>query len=347
MGQSSLDSTDDLGPAFRAVIVIFLVVSVLVISLRFWSRALSTVSQNKSRFWWDDWLALAATVFVLGQFSLTLKILDLGGGKHIWLVPLDDLAVMYKMLFATYIVFNTALVLAKASALIFLSRVFPSYANPPWFNIAIWIIHSLNFAMYLGIVLGTFLMCNPVQKNWIPTLPGYCGTPSRLYIGSAVPNTAIDLFILILPVPMIWRLHMCRSRKAGITAVFVLGYSSVVVSIGRLATILTAGNSLNTDFTYEGIPFYYWITAEVPIMLFSICLPAMLPLARNINQHFYQPLKYNISSLVSSNKRSLGNNVTRNGYSSISSHYDVRLPSAKRDQTNLNPNPETEMDNFR
>ncbi|KAJ2997562.1 hypothetical protein NUW58_g616 [Xylaria curta] len=371
MDQVPSDTIGDRGPAFRAFIIVFLVVMVFAISLRFCSRALSTASQNKSRFWWDDWLALAATVFVLGQLSLTLRIVDLGGGKHIWLVPLDNLAVLSKALFATYLVYDTALALAKASALMFLSRVFPRHANPPRFNIAIWIIHSLNIAWYLGIVFGTFFMCDPVQKNWIPTLPGHCGTPSQLYIGSAVPSVTIDLFILILPVPIIWRLHTSRSRKTGITAVFVLGYSSVIVSIGRLATVLTAGDSLNTDFTCrfslvikhrqihtfrllnakayedEGIPSYYWITAEVPIMILSICLPAMLPLARHMNQHFYQPLKSNLSALVSSNNRSTSNNITGSGHSPTGSHYHTRLPSTKRGTAHTTTDGEVEMDSFR
>ena len=175
----------------------------------------------------EEWLKVnsSSQIFVLGQLSLTLRIVDLGGGKHVWLVPANNLRILSKILFATYLVYDTALVLAKASALMFLSRVFPRYANPRWFNIAIWVIHGLNIAWFVGIVLGTFLMCDPVQKTWIPTLPGTCGTPSQLYIGSAVPSVVIDLLILILPVPIIWRLHTSLSKKTGITAVFILGYS--------------------------------------------------------------------------------------------------------------------------
>ena len=51
-------SADNKGPRVVAATVSVIVIQVIVVILRFWSRAIST----RARFWWDDWLVLAALV---------------------------------------------------------------------------------------------------------------------------------------------------------------------------------------------------------------------------------------------------------------------------------------------
>ena len=46
------------GPQLVAATVCGIVIQVIVVTLRFWSRALST----GTHFWWDDWMVLAALV---------------------------------------------------------------------------------------------------------------------------------------------------------------------------------------------------------------------------------------------------------------------------------------------
>lgn len=53
----------DRGPGLKAFLIFLIVFSSVVILLRFISRALSEAKVGgTSRFWWDDWLALAALV---------------------------------------------------------------------------------------------------------------------------------------------------------------------------------------------------------------------------------------------------------------------------------------------
>ncbi|KAJ3571807.1 hypothetical protein NPX13_g5254 [Xylaria arbuscula] len=266
-------SIEDSGPAFRAFVIFLITITILSTTLRFWSRSLTTPPLNRSRFWWDDWFAAAAMATSLVELSLVLRVVDLGFGQHIWAIPPSNLSNLLKALFPAEILLYVALVLAKTSALLFFGRVFQRYTNPRWFNVALWISHGLNSAWFLGLVLGLVLLCNPVAKNWEPTLPGTCGKTSNLYLASS-------------------------ARKVAITVVFILGYSSVIVTIGRLVTAIHAGKSVNGDFTYEGIPHYYWVVAEAPIMIVSISLPAMLPLARHIGQHYFQPLASSLSILL-------------------------------------------------
>jgi hypothetical protein len=56
-------SYDDRGPGLRAFVIVLLIVMILSITLRFWSRALAKAGADPTpRFWWDDWLSLLALV---------------------------------------------------------------------------------------------------------------------------------------------------------------------------------------------------------------------------------------------------------------------------------------------
>ena len=52
-------------------------------------------------------------------------------------------------------------------------------------------------------------------KRWIRV------EPISLYLGGV--NIASDLYIIILPMPMIWRLQMSLERKLGVMAIFTSG----------------------------------------------------------------------------------------------------------------------------
>jgi hypothetical protein len=58
-------SLDEKQGALRSLLIAMTVLPTVVIIVRFWSRALLqdfTVSRMPTKFWWDDWTALAAAV---------------------------------------------------------------------------------------------------------------------------------------------------------------------------------------------------------------------------------------------------------------------------------------------
>lgn len=143
-----------------------------------------------------------------------------------WMMPSQNLVPFLELLFATYFIVYIGLTLAKASALLFLSRVFTPTTSPTWFNAGIAVTHFLNVAWLVGMSFGTAFNCSPVAKNWDVTgnLPGRCGPTSSIWIASVVPSVFIDLLILALPLPRIWTIKTSNSRKVGLTVVFILGY---------------------------------------------------------------------------------------------------------------------------
>lgn len=74
-----------------------------------------------------------------------------------------------------------------------------------------------------GIVISDFLTCRPLAKYWNPLRPGICENPIESAIALSSCNVAIDLIIVLLPMPLVWGLHMATRRKVELTIVFALG----------------------------------------------------------------------------------------------------------------------------
>ncbi|KAI1389500.1 uncharacterized protein F4822DRAFT_427848 [Hypoxylon trugodes] len=291
---------DDRGPNFRAYIEALTVIALIATALRFWSRSLHTPHGRQNyRFWWDDWFALAGATTLIGQFAVTILSVENGLGRHLWALSEQQLDSVLKLLWVVYWVYDATLLLTKASALLFLTRIFHHHKKTEWFNVLVLITHGLNVAWFLGIIIATILFCNPIERNWKPTVPGTCGIQNNLYLGSAIPSVSIDFIILILPLPKVWHLHTSPARKWGISLVFALGYGVIVASLGRLITVLKESAALNTDITYKGIDIFYWTWAESPVTILGISLPAMLRLSYYLSQTYMQPLLTKFSYLLS------------------------------------------------
>ncbi|KAF2657694.1 hypothetical protein K491DRAFT_676986 [Lophiostoma macrostomum CBS 122681] len=106
--------------------------------------------------------------------------------------------------------------------------------------------HGLFNRILRGRVSGTFLLCIPVQFNWDTTIQGTC----------RCLNLIIDMVVVALPMPMLWRLWSPIAKKIGVAAMFSLGAVICVLSLIRVVFI--ASMNLN-DFTLvEGIPRAFW-----------------------------------------------------------------------------------------
>ena len=113
--------------------------------------------------------------------------------------------------------------LPKLSALLFYSRVFNT-ANRS-FKYAVWIVEATLICWFIiNMLVSVVFFCDPVQKAWLPMLDGQCKNFDTTSLGTAVSIAVVDLAILILPFPVLWKLHLKLSRKLLISGVFVCGY---------------------------------------------------------------------------------------------------------------------------
>jgi hypothetical protein len=86
----------------------------------------------------------------------------------------------------------------------------------------------MGFLVIAGfwMTLSGFFFCNPVRDFWSVSSKvraDHCLPSGGVWFTNAGIQIATDLVILILPMPLIWRLQMPRRQKYGVFTVFGLG----------------------------------------------------------------------------------------------------------------------------
>lgn len=72
-------------------------------------------------------------------------------------------------------------------------------------------------------VLVTMFSCHPIRSFFDATVPGTCINTVHFYWATAILNVLTDVFILVLPMPTVWKMQATVQRKLAISLVFVLG----------------------------------------------------------------------------------------------------------------------------
>lgn len=117
--------------------------------------------------------------------------------------------------------YGVGLALVKTSMMILYFKLFGS---KPSMRIAIYVTGTIVWAWALSIVLESFLICQPIEFNWNPTLPGgKCGNRNAAFVVAGVLNMVTDFMVMALPIPYIWTLQLPIGRRVGLIIAFSLG----------------------------------------------------------------------------------------------------------------------------
>lgn len=76
--------------------------------------------------------------------------------------------------------------------------------------------------MVMTLLIG-LLVCRPIEKNWDPTAGGECGDQIAAYTAVSVVNVVVDVAMCLLPLPMIWGLHVKKPYKLALFGIFSIG----------------------------------------------------------------------------------------------------------------------------
>lgn len=83
----------------------------------------------------------------------------------------------------------------------------------------------VNILNLISVILSVCLICKPYSYSFDKTIPGgHCGSLTSFELYTAIFNLLADLIIVLLPMPMLWRLQMQTKRKVGISLIFAMGF---------------------------------------------------------------------------------------------------------------------------
>lgn len=125
-----------------------------------------------------------------------------------------------KIVLASEFIWAIATTLVKFSILSLYLEIF----RGKLFRASCYTIGALSLALAAAMFLIAGLLCQPIEKNWDPLMTtGHCGDSVKMDVATATINMILDLFIVILPLPSLWKLQMSWTRKAMLSGIFSLG----------------------------------------------------------------------------------------------------------------------------
>ena len=77
--------------------------------------------------------------------------------------------------------------------------------------------------IWISNTLVAIFACTPVRGFYDSSVQAKCINSVQFYWASAVLNVITDFTILVLPMPVVWKLDMTSKRKVGVSLLFVVG----------------------------------------------------------------------------------------------------------------------------
>lgn len=161
-----------------------------------------------------------------------------GLGRHIWDVRISQIpGILEVMMFSetsmelfwfdegqmvaySEYIYLLLVLVVKLSCLLFYQRIFSPSRKMRWLILAGM---CLIGGTHTGLFFSALFECIPVQKSWRPELQGHCLPPKGLPYASGAINVVSDIYVLVIPIPCIWELHMQFHRKLRLMIIFGLG----------------------------------------------------------------------------------------------------------------------------
>jgi hypothetical protein len=209
-----------------------IVAATLSTALRFWAKRL-----GRNGITLDDYLILFATLCVIGQcssglgYGTRLSILSIprasltaagpphGMGRHVIAVSPYDQMMVRKGDYVFSHFYDLALVSVKLGILAFYYRVFVH----PVFRTAVLATAAFVVAWGIGITVTLFLACRPLNAYWDSNVSGDCLTMVTFTYFTNISNLITDIWIFLMPVPMIWHLQLQTKKKLILSLIFCIG----------------------------------------------------------------------------------------------------------------------------
>jgi hypothetical protein len=222
---------------------------------------------------WDDTIIIIAFLFAFPLAVLQVELGRHGLGKDIWTVSFPNITEVLKLFYLAEVFYLAATILTKISILFFYLRVFTSLN----FRRIVWVVIATCALFFVSFIFPLIFQCSPVSYAWTRWDGEHEGTCINIAAGvfaHAAMNMALDLIVLILPLPLLYKLQLTYSvmGKIRIFIMFSFGLVVTIISALRLQTLIAFFNSNNPTYNLFGAAL--WSSLETFIGIICACLPA-------------------------------------------------------------------------
>lgn len=170
----------------------------------------------------------------------------------------------------------------RMSFSVFLLGIFGVVAQPQ--RIALFLIIILDTIVNIIVMVQIYAQCGTaIGAVWNPAAypSAICDSPNvekNLGYVQASINSACDLVLTILPITIIWSLHMVLGTKIAIGALLTLSGFALFASIAKGVEISQLANG--ADPTYHFAILQFTVVVENDVVMMAASLPMLRPLWR-------------------------------------------------------------------
>ncbi|KAI0475610.1 hypothetical protein GGR56DRAFT_646648 [Xylariaceae sp. FL0804] len=278
MGLDVPAGTPDRGYGVEVMCIFLIIVVTLALAGRVAAKFVT-----KQYWWWDDLFAILSYPIQIALLATILAWRSIGLGLHADVVAAHDPEYLLqgaKYLYIAIFFFDSSISFPKLSALFFYGRIFRS--NNRGFRVHLKVVGGLVVGWMLATLFSTLFECIPIAKAWDATLPGHCIQTFPWYLATAALSVLVDCYILLLPLPMIWTLNVSLRRRVYLLVTFLLAYSVIVLSVGRLVTTVEVIPTVANDLTWNFPTYVYWACLEGSVSFVSISVPNIFGLVKSV-----------------------------------------------------------------
>ncbi|KLU81041.1 hypothetical protein MAPG_00136 [Magnaporthiopsis poae ATCC 64411] len=218
---------------YRLIIAISVLISVLSISV---VCARLYIRHTNHGLGADDHMATLSMFFALFYSIICIVQTKYGLGLPLALRPKPNLIPYTRWNYAGRPIYQMGISFFKVALLISYLRLFQGTSHRGY-RAAVWITIVAVVLGHLGCSLCLVLACNPVYKSWEPLVPGTCLAPGPSFTGYAIVTIVSDIAVTIIPLPVLIKLNVSRSKKLGLVFIFVLGIFTTICSVLRYLQI--------------------------------------------------------------------------------------------------------------
>ena len=135
-------------------------------------------------------------------------------------LPITNPNHVFQAFVGVQVIYFSNAVLTKMSLLFLYQRIF-GVVRP--FRIALLAAGFCVIGYWIACTILAFTACHPLARNWDKTVPGTCVDLIAFFRWNGICNLIIDFMILMLPMPMVWRLKITIKQKVVLSGMFALG----------------------------------------------------------------------------------------------------------------------------
>ncbi|KAI1654050.1 hypothetical protein F4813DRAFT_232561 [Daldinia decipiens] len=254
------------------VVTPFLAIAFLAVGLRLHVRV--TLLKNSGV---DDWLCLGAALCSFGTYLANMTGIVVGFGNPLPSMTPEERDIALKTLWISPPLWGLSSSLVKMSIVTSYLRIWSGKRFKLLCYALICVISMFGLTLFLGGILA----CVPVSLSWGPPGPAsrdprHCMDLPLFMFATSIPNTAIDLAVLAVPIPLFRKLHIAPKQRAALTAVFTVGVVVCIASIMRLVTLQHVRHT--EDPSVSGLPLGIWSGVELDLGIICACLPTLRPM---------------------------------------------------------------------